>query len=40
MAESIWHSKFAGAQDISGLMQYEVLKRGEGKVRSAGFEPR
>jgi hypothetical protein len=25
--EHMWHSRFAGAKDISGPLQYQVLKR-------------
>lgn len=34
--KSIWHSRFAGARDISGPMQYEVLKRAKGRCELCG----
>lgn len=34
--KSIWHSRFAGAKDISGPMQYEVLKRARGRCELCG----
>lgn len=34
--KSIWHSRFAGAKDISGPMQYEVLKRAKGRCELCG----
>jgi ATP adenylyltransferase len=35
--KSIWHSRFAGARDISGPMQYEVLKRARGRCELCGI---
>lgn len=35
--KSIWHSRFAGARDISGPMQYEVLKRAKGRCELCGI---
>ena len=34
--KSIWHSKFAGAKDISGPLQYEVLKRAKERCELCG----
>lgn len=34
--KSVWHSRFAGAKDISGPMQYEVLKRAKGRCELCG----
>ena len=35
--QSIWHSKFAGAKDISGPLRYEVLKRAKGRCELCGI---
>ena len=35
--KSIWHSKFAGAKDISGPLQYEVLKRAKERCELCGI---
>jgi diadenosine tetraphosphate (Ap4A) HIT family hydrolase/5-methylcytosine-specific restriction endonuclease McrA len=35
--KSIWHSRFAGAQDISGPLQYEVLRRAKGRCELCGI---
>jgi ATP adenylyltransferase len=35
--KSIWHSRFAGAKDISGPLQYEVLKRAKGRCELCGI---
>jgi diadenosine tetraphosphate (Ap4A) HIT family hydrolase len=34
--KSIWHSRFAGAKDISGPLQYQVLKRAKGRCELCG----
>lgn len=35
--KSIWHSRFAGAKDISGPLQYQVLKRSKGRCYLCGI---
>jgi ATP adenylyltransferase len=35
--KSIWHSRFAGAKDISGPLQYQVLKRAKGRCELCGI---
>jgi diadenosine tetraphosphate (Ap4A) HIT family hydrolase/5-methylcytosine-specific restriction endonuclease McrA len=35
--KSIWHSRFAGALDISGPLQYEVLKRAKERCELCGI---
>jgi diadenosine tetraphosphate (Ap4A) HIT family hydrolase len=35
--KSIWHSRFAGAKDISGPLQYEVLKRAKERCELCGI---
>ncbi|MGI0025906.1 MAG: HNH endonuclease, partial [Nitrososphaera sp.] len=35
--KSIWHSRFAGAKDISGPMQYQVLKRAKERCELCGI---
>lgn len=35
--QSIWHSKFAGAKEISGPLRYQVLKRAEGLCELCGI---
>ena len=34
--KSIWHSRFATARNISGPLQYEVLKRARGRCELCG----
>lgn len=38
--KSIWHSQFAGAKDISGPLQYEVLKRAKERCELCGVSMR
>ena len=35
--KTIWHSRFAGAKDISGPLQYQVFKRAKGKCELCGI---
>jgi ATP adenylyltransferase len=35
--KSIWHSRFAGARDISGPLQHQVLKRAKGRCELCGI---
>lgn len=35
--KTIWHSRFAGAKDISGPLQYQVLKRAKGRCELCGI---
>lgn len=35
--QSIWHSKFAGAKEISGPLRYQVLKRAKGRCELCGI---
>lgn len=38
--KSIWHSRFATARNISGPLQYEVLKRAKGRCELCGVSMR
>ena len=38
--KSVWHSRFAGAKDISGPLQYEVLKRAKERCELCGISSR
>jgi diadenosine tetraphosphate (Ap4A) HIT family hydrolase/5-methylcytosine-specific restriction endonuclease McrA len=35
--KTVWHSRFAGAKDISGPLQYQVLKRAKGRCELCGI---